>query len=496
MAHQYNILRDPADEIGIFGGYGSGKTFTGMLSDEKHIIVTPNGETLIGADTLIQLDNTIKKDLEKDVPLELVQKYNRQKNSIQFTNGHVLYYRPLAEEGDIRSYNLTRAHLLESSEIKYESFTQLTTRMRNSAAIVYEYDKNGNPIMEPDPDTGGLRPKEDYRWIQLINESNPDSGWIREDFVMRSPEITIYFDDKQHYHIDPRTVQPGRSTHIIPSKANYMLPKNFIRNLAKDKPDWWIKRYLHGSFLYSEGMVYPNAPRQIIQDMHIPNNMPRMIGMDYGLNDNTHFVFLALDFEGILNNGRPAIYAYDELVMNNMSISQIANTYRHYIRHHLPKGILYKTPVMDGRSFAKRTVTGDKMTMGSLFAQEGVIFKPAQMDLAARVLKTNDFIDQFQLYFFENSVPKLITEIKKYKYPERKLETSTKTHQKPVDKDNHGINALEFALMEIPKNLKPMVGEIVSRQSILRKKTDSEWDPLDRNQQPEYEGFASLFREV
>lgn len=492
MPHQAYVLSDPAKRLGIFGGYGSGKTATSEKSDEKHILTTPNGETLIGADTLVQLENTIKKDFERTFPNDFVKRYQKQKNLITFVNGHTLYYRPLAEQGDLRSYNLTRAHILEASEVKHDSYIQLQTRLRNMAAITYHTNADGTPITTYDNTTRTYKQKEKHNWIQMIVESNPDSGWIKDDFLLRSHKIHIHYDNNQKYHLNPNYTNPNISSHIIPSKANIYLPEDFIPSLEVGKPKWWVKRYLYGSFDYAEGLVYPHFMDQIISKFEIPKHWPRIISMDYGLNDNTHFLFGAIDFEGE-HFKKPAVYYYHEIVINNASISEIATVYKDVIRKTVPIHSLYKTPVMDARSHSQRTRIGEKKTLGTLFQEEGCFFKPAQMDLNARILRTNDFIDQQHVYFFDEGVPHLIEEAKKYKYPDKKIERITKA-DKPIDKDNHGINALEFGIMELPYRLKQRdtTVYVANKPTKTRK---SSWDPI---QKPSFEreGFGQIYEVI
>jgi len=494
LDHQYFILKDSSPEVGGFGAYGSGKTFVGYQGDQKHIMITPNGETLIGANTLVQLDNTVRKDFESDFPIDFVKKYNRQKNMIHFVNGHTLYYRHLADVGDIRSYNLSRAHVLEASEVKHEAYVQLSTRLRNDTAIEYELDENDEPVMTYEADTNRLRRKEKLNWIQMYLESNPDAGWIKDDFLMRSGSIYIHYDEKQNYHVNPNEATPNKSTHIVPSKANTHLPKNFIRNLVQGKPRWWVNRYIRGSFDYSEGMVYPHITDAIVEDFEVPVHWPRVVGMDYGLNDNTHFMFGALDLNGEKNNGKPAVFFYTELVTSDASLRQIAEEYKTKMRYDVPSNSLYKPPVMDQRSFSQRTRDGEKKTIGTLLREYGCFFKPAQMDLEARITNTNDFIDNGHIYFFQNGCEHAIEEFKKYKYPERTLQSRT-DKQKPVDKDNHGINATEFIVMELPHKLRKLDTQVYAKERLKHKRTKKKpnWDPFESSQQEQYEGFAKFF---
>jgi len=496
LPHQYKIAKDPSRRLGVFGGYGSGKTFIGYLMDQKHALITPKGETLIGADTLVQLENTIRKDFEGDFPIDFVRSYNRQKNKITLENNHIIYWRPLADEGDIRSYNLTRAHILEASETKYDSYIQLQSRVRNDAAVIPQRDSKGVPLMIWNEEEHKYEKKIKHQWLQTVIESNPDSGWIRTDVVLKSGKIYIYEDEseEQEYHNNPGEVLDFMSTHIIPTKANYHLPATFAKDLAAGKPAWWIKRYLKGSFQYSEGLVYPHWGDRIIPDFDIPHHWPRTVGYDYGLRDNSHFVFGAFDFQGE-HFGHPALFFFAELVRNNANIRQLAEEYKRHLRIHVPNTSLYSMPVMDGRSFTKRTATDENKTLGKLFADYGCFFKAAQMNLDARVLKFNQMIEDAQVYFFEEGFAKANEEGKSYKFPDRTLGNYKKNDDKPEDKRNHGINAAEFVIMEVPYKLKPLNTDVYSPyQGNIGRSRSERYDPVSESyEESSYEGFGGAF---
>ena len=506
MGHQAMIHMDPHERLGIFGAYGSGKTVTTFKKDETHILITPFGETLVGANTLVQLENTIKKDLESDFPVEFVKRYNKQKNKVQFINGHILYYRHLADEGDLRSYNLTRAHILEASEVKHESYVQLQSRTRNDRAMIPLLDKDGAPVYEYNEEEEKYEKVALYDWRQMVIESNPDSGWIKDDVLLKSDMVYVHHETDQTYIIPPAQAEEFMSTHIIPTRANYHLPANFVKSLSAGKPDWWIKRYILGSFMYSEGLVYPHAVDAIVprdKEFEIKDVWQRLIGFDYGLNDNSHYIFAAIDWRGENPyTKRPAVIFYTELVRNNMNIHQLAMEYKREIREHVPVGSLYRTPVMDGRSHSLRQKTGEKKTLGHLFKDEGCYFNPAQMDLNARIIKMNSMIDNGELLFFESGVPHFLKEILKYKFPDKTLETSNKNTDKPIDKDNHGINAGEFLCMETPRSLKEVsTATLIAgrqattyRDTIVRRRRPA-FHPLEDNAEEDYmaEGFASAF---
>ena len=443
MDFQQDIHADSTRYQMIAGGYGSSKTTVCFKDDEKHILTVPKGRTLLGADTLPQLENTAKKDFENDFPADFVKKYSVQKNQITFQNGHELMYRPMNDEGNLRSLNLTRFHLVEASEIKYDNFTQLQTRLRNTNGVSYLTNddgsiifKNGKPIIESDVRKG-------------ILESNPDAGWIRNNFLLQSGEVATY--GPQTYY-DIVNADENKKTFIIPTDANYHLPPNFKDEVSRGKPDWWKRRFLYGSFDYAEGLVYTNIISCIKSEKDIQMRKGMgiyyAIGMDYGISDNTHFVFLHID------PANKKITVYDEIVLNNRNIHDICIEYFKKLST-IPRGQLI-TPVMDAKSFAKRADTdrGIFRTVGQMFAEQGAFFRPAQMDIQSRILRVNYFVENGMLQINKDRCPVLCGEITDYKFPEKSLEKNNGANaDKPVDKRNHGVNSLEFILMEIPTNL-------------------------------------------
>lgn len=443
MDFQQDIHADSTRYQMVAGGYGSSKTTVLFKDDQKHILLVPRGRTLMGADTLPQLENTAKKDFENDFPIDFVKKYSVQKNQIAFHNGHELMYRPMNDEGNLRSLNLTRFHLIEASEINYDNFVQLQTRLRNTHGVIYLTDDEGNiifnkgkPVIEADVRKGTL-------------ESNPDAGWIRDQFLLKSAEVVTY--GPQTYY-DIRDPDENRKTFIIPTDANYHLPPNFKEEISKGKPDWWKRRFLYGSFDYAEGLVYPNiiSTMKPSREIKLRKGMGVFyaIGMDYGISDNTHFVFLHID---------PAtnmITAYDEIVLNNRNIHDLCVEYFKKLDY-IPRGQLL-SPVMDAKSFSKRADTdrGQLRTIGQMFAEQGAYFKPAQMDIQSRMLRMNYFIENGMFQVDKDKCPHLCAELSDYKFPEKTLEKSLgAAADKPIDKRNHGVNALEFIIMDIPTDL-------------------------------------------
>lgn len=439
LPHQVDIHEDGHLYIGIFGGYGSGKTQCGLKDDMKHILTTPNGMTVVGSAVLAQIEQTYEKYFINDFPAAFVATQNKAKKTYTFINGHTLSIKSLYEEGLLRSLNVTRAHIVEASEVDHSIFVQLQSRMRNAAATIPELDEDGMPVYDMSAKSFVLKAD----WRRMFVESNPSSGWIRDNFLLKSDRL--FLNDSDHtYTVDDKN--PSISSHVIPTKKNSYLPPNFYKENASGKPQWWIKRYLEGSFDYAEGMVYPSALTCFVDDFEIPKHWPRLIGWDHGIRDATAIIFGAIDPK----NG--IIYLFKEIYVNNMDYHQIGSIFKREFEYSVPKGSLYRPPVMDGRSINKRNDFNLK-TIGDMYADIGIYLEPAQMDVNARMLKVNTMIEKGQLKIF-NSLINLKKEILNYKFPERTADGKMKPNgDKPVDKKNHAINAMEFLLMETPDDL-------------------------------------------
>lgn len=173
--HQREFHEDTHRITANFGGFGSGKTTTSRMELEKHLLITPHGLSLIGANVTSQYEQTIKKDFESDFPKAFYQSFSTQKQYADFKNGHRLLYRPYDDPDKLRSYNLTSFLILEASEVKEESFTQLKTRLRNMRAATIKTDEEGEPVYKALPN-GQTVPVYEHDWRRGIVESNPSAG--------------------------------------------------------------------------------------------------------------------------------------------------------------------------------------------------------------------------------------------------------------------------------------------------------------------------------
>ena len=442
--HQAAVHQDTHSFVGNFGGYGSGKTYTSRQEVYKHAFITPNANILICADIAPQYEQTIKRDIEADIPKAFVRNYNRQKSFIDLFNGARIMFRPLYDPDVLRSLNLSMFVIIEASETNPESFTQLKTRSRNLAASVPEVDENGEVVYDI-LENGVKVPVVATSWIKGLIESNPDSGWIRNEVLYMSDVVTTHGSVVEELTIPDLQRDPAISSHVTSTDANKFLPPGYIEIQCKNKPLWWVNRFIFGSFSFAESLVYPSAsmPGVVVPSFPIPEDWKHIVAADYGLSDDFVFLDAAIDErEGLL-------YVIKEIRTNNRNIEELATLFHKEIDAFIPVGGYYCSPILDPRSGAKRDY--NKKSLYDHFLEYGINFKPGHISVNARVFRLNTYFESGRVKIFD-SCDGLIKELEEYKFPPRKIGMTNKQADKPMDKNNHGINPLEWICMELPKD--------------------------------------------
>ena len=441
--HQRAVHEDPHTRLGNFGGYGTGKTTTSRQEIYKHIFITPSANILVGANVMSQYEQTIKRELEADIPAAFVTDYSNQKAFMDFKNGARIMYRPFDDPEKLRSYNLSMYVIVEASECVANAYHQLNTRLRNAAASIQKKDPaTKEPIYNMMPD-GTLVPVFETDWRKGIIESNPDSGWIRTNVLLVSDEVHFHGMSNELYPDSGLLKDESISSHIASSHANKYLPENFIRDNSINKPTWWVSKYIYSSFQYADGLVYPRYAETIVPTFKIPAHWKRIMAYDYGLSDPSGFLMGAVDPEkGIL-------YFYAEDYFNNMDVDEIAKRY-YAITADVLSGAWICSPIIDPKSGAKRDY--NKKSLIELFRDKGIFFEPGVVSVDARVMRMNTYLNSGKLKIMD-CCHHLVKELSGYKFPERTLDKPN-TSDKPQDKDNHLINPAEWICMALPDDPK------------------------------------------
>lgn len=447
QTHQQLFHTDPHRFKGNFGGYGSGKTSTSLQEFYKHMFLTPGGTGLIGAAIYPQIAQTIKRDLEEDFPVHLIRDRSIQQSYITFENGYRLLFRPLDDAGKLRSLNLDFICIVEGSEVKPEFYAIAKTRLRNMAATTLD----PNQPYKPHPDDPNIKiPNIIADWRQFLTESNPDAGWVKSDIVDRAGVIiknggALYNPPPIE---DPDEIDLSLSAHITATDANKYLPATYFKDNAKGKPQWWINRYLLGSFAYSEGLVYPSAitnantnVTHVVPTRTPPKDAKYILAHDYGLADPAGILL------GYIDPSRNKLVIHKEYKKENNNIAELAAILKQMTQS-VPQGAWLRPWIIDPKSGLKRDY--NKKSLIDHYAEYGIYFTPGQVSVDAGIYKTNTY---FELDYIEieDSCPQLIKELQNYRFPSDDA-ASTGKGSKPEDKNNHLCDPLRWIVMELPKD--------------------------------------------
>jgi phage terminase large subunit len=432
--HQAEFHKDPHIFKAIFGAYGSGKTTTAVMSIVEHVLHVPYGRTAMLAPTMQLLKETSYKELLKYLPHNHIKEERRTKGEekIILKNGHEILLLPSNEAEKIRSLNLTAFYLEEASNSKYDIYVELSARLRNEAAVEYIVDEKGK------------RRVKKSRLLGILC-SNPDSGWIRTEILYKSDKV--YSPIK--YPKDPQ-YNPYLSTHLHSSFQNKYLDPDFQVRIGRGKPDWWVKRYIYGSFEYAEGLVYPMFAENIVDPFTIPPNWKRMFGVDFGLRDPTVMLAIAIDPD------RGIVYVYDEHYEAEKPVNHHAEKMMAMLKK-VPPGMINGQIVADPAGKARRGTNGQSYF--GHYAEYGLWFREAVNNIESGIMKIFTYFSMSKLKIMSNCIY-TIKEGREYKYQDGKIDLQKNRGENPMDFNNHAMDTLRYIIQELPDNPDDLVNEV------------------------------------
>lgn len=433
------------------GGFGTGKSRMNIEDVQKHLCLIKNARVAVAAKTYPILDGTFKKEFYQMFPKRLLRDKNESKRELSLTNGSELLFRSFDDPIKFKSMNLTMALMVEASDVKYDNFVMLQSRIRNTAAMIPYYDENMNPVKVWNETRRQwvVQYRVDARHMSL--ETNPDSGWVKRDFLLDSATVDYFGEAKNEGYRFREKPDKEKYIQIVSTSANPHLPPNYEEEQTHGKSKAYIMQYFKGSFNFSSNLVLPNFGNCIVQPHPLPREFNEyrervlyyLIGMDYGINDPTHIVFGAYSLE------TKKVYLFAEMRINNSNVRTIAKEYRREFRQNGidPNGLLM-LPRFDGRSYNRRE--SDLETIGEQFEAEGLYFEPDFSYNESRIMKMNSLVNNEQLEVFSN-LEFFIDEALNYKFAFNK--TTRKYTNKPEDGNDHGITAAMFIVVNLPANL-------------------------------------------
>ena len=130
IPHNYSL------DVAVYqGGYGSGKTFAGSLLGILLALKYPGIRGLVGAQTYTLVrDTTLQSYFEHLENIGFIEgidyEWSSSLQKLSFQNGSEILFRHFDEPNKLKSLNLGFVEIEEMSEVPYETFKVLLSRMR------------------------------------------------------------------------------------------------------------------------------------------------------------------------------------------------------------------------------------------------------------------------------------------------------------------------------------------------------------------------------
>jgi hypothetical protein len=221
---------------------------------------------------------------------------------------------------------------------------------------------------------------------------------------------------------------------------------------SRGKPEWWIKRYLKGSFSHSEGMVYPNiascfTTAQEYFDKHdlkegIPASWERFITLDHGLRNPTAVIFNAI------NPNTGEVISYDEYYVPNRLVPAHAKALKPLIADIPPGRIRF---MVADPSIRNKTDPINGKSVQGLYQEYGLFFSEGNNNVEAGILKVNSYIERGKWVIFQDKCTNLAKEGINYKFVEVTMDNLNENlDERPVKALDHAMDSIRYGFMRLP----------------------------------------------
>lgn len=260
------------------GGFGSGKTFAGSLLGITLAIKYPRVVGLVGAQTVGLLrDTTLATYIEHLDNLGIEYNFVKSENKLLFENGSEILFRHLEEPDKLKSLNLGFVEIEEMSDIPYDTFKVLLSRLRQKVR----------------PEWKGFRHR-------LFGHTNPQvaRGWIYQEFV-KNPKA-------------------GFRRILAPSTQNPHLPEGYLDLLKATYNEEYYRIMVLGEDDDNVTGLVTRGYNNDVQTTNLININPKYpIHLTCDFNVDPMCWYLAQHYDG-------NVYYLYEIVRNNASTDGVA----------------------------------------------------------------------------------------------------------------------------------------------------------------------------
>lgn len=314
IPHNYSL------DVAVYqGGYGSGKTFSGSLLGILLAVKFPGVRGLVGAQTYTLVrDTTLQtyfEHLENFGFTEGVDyEWSSSLQKLTFKNGSEILFRHFDEPNKLKSLNLGFVEIEEMSDIPYDTFKVLLSRMRQ-------------------------RIRHDWKGFRhrIFGHTNPEMqrGWVYKTFIENSA--------------------PNYRLISAPTTQNIYLPEGFCNELKKIYDEQYYNIFvLAQNGEYNNGLVIKDFTDENVKDIAYQPEMDLHISCDFNV-DPMCWVFA--------HKTDDKVFYFDEIAMENTTTSKACDEF------------LRRYPAHKGRVIVNGDASGDNRSCTSEYTNYVIIKK-------------------------------------------------------------------------------------------------------------------------
>jgi len=410
----FDILDNPNCRFAWYcGGFGSGKSFIGSHIAVILAMSAPGGRGLISRQTLVDLKATTMKTFFEVCDPRLILKFNKTENLLTMINGHEIYFWGLDDIEKLKSLEIGWFWFDEVDEVGVETFKVAQGRLRN---------------------------KKQPKRLGYITSNSEGKNWTYKLFVKGETGDGNILKPEQ---LEKYAVIKA------PTTENTHLPEDYLDTLNAYTGDMY-KRYVLASFDVFEGQIFPDfiPSVHVVRQFAIPDSWMKIRCMDWGENNPTTCMWIAIDPEGTL-------WIYREYYKRQEFTPYHAKQIKT-----LTGGERIAYTVIDPSVKGRRGRSGKNID--AEFKEEGIPTIPGNNAVEAGIARMHKyfFIDPNRInpitklkgsprvFVFDTCV-KFIEEIESYKR-KKPINADEDPTEKPVKKDDHTLDAVRYGIMSRP----------------------------------------------
>lgn len=372
---QYKVWESDARYVAMIAGTGAGKSWFGPIWLYREIQRYPQDDFLVVSPTYTMFQRIVlPRMLEFMMSVAMIE-YKATERALYLPTGGKIYFGSADNPLTLEGVHVRAAWIDEAGQMRREAWEVIQRRVG-------------------------------YHKGRILLTTTPyNLGWLKTELYDRWKAGDKNYDVIQFASI-----------------VNPAYPKEEFERAKATMPEWKFKMFYLGQFARPEGLVYQDfePAKHIIDEFDIPADWRRIIGVDFGYNNPTAAIWMAISPDNVM-------YIYREYYERHKLPDESANDIKRLSMGERIDGV-YCDP-SEPASIEQFRRVGLPATVAKNAVKEGI-------DNVIAGLKSN------RLFVFKG-VSNLLDEIENYRWKEH----NDKIDDEPEKEYDHAVDALRYAVM-------------------------------------------------